>query len=283
MDVHICSSSSSDCAFFQLRMCRADIKANKYVLLDFPERNVISVLPVTVRNIVINTQTSNFFEMTQQLLEFDGAAASMVGGIYIFIGMIGFICNLATLLMIASYRMYRLSAYTIMANLALADAVMLIVAGLVCGFNILQVPPFEIAANHIANESINDLPPVLSLGRHINELPAAVARPPPRRSPYVARTDLSNRFKFRFEAFSENLHFSKFLLSFFEIAAWTAGVISYAFLGINRCVAICFYRTKAKTINRVSFALIGSTVTWIIGSIAGLFTPDNLVSKSREI
>ncbi|VDK38196.1 unnamed protein product [Gongylonema pulchrum] len=219
--------------------------------------------------------TKILFKMAEQLLDFNGTAINTVGGIYIFIGIIGFICNLATLLMIASYRMYRLSAYTIMANLALADAFMLIVAGLICGLNILQLPLFDRSTTastvHIANYSANSTPLLFSLDMKFNELSrhtfgneAALVKQQP--SDLIG-TDRNSRLKFQFDAFSENLHFSIFLLSFFEIAAWTAGMMSYAFLGINRCVAICFYRTRAKTINRVSFALIGSTITWIIGVI----------------
>nr|CDQ00366.1 Bm4720 [Brugia malayi] len=157
--------------------------------------------------------------MIGELFDSDGVTRA-VGGIYIFIGITGSLCNVTTLLMITCCRMYRLSAYTIMANLALADAIMLIVAGLVCGLNIIQV-------------------------------------------------ELYNVNRSQFNTLLEDLHFSVFLLSFLEIAAWTAGIISHALLGINRCVAICFYRTRAKTINRVSFALVGSTITWLIGIIAG--------------
>ncbi|KAI6176842.1 G-PROTEIN-RECEP-F1-2 domain-containing protein [Aphelenchoides bicaudatus] len=54
-------------------------------------------------------------------------------------------------------------------------------------------------------------------------------------------------------------------LVFMEISAWTAGVSSYAYLGVNRCVAICLYSTKAKVFNRVFSALVASISTWIIG------------------
>lgn len=59
-------------------------------------------------------------------------------------------------------------------------------------------------------------------------------------------------------------------MAFLEISAWTAGVLSYAFLGLNRCVAICFYGTKAKTFNRVSIALFSSLFTWIVGILIGI-------------
>lgn len=62
---------------------------------------------------------------------------SLVGTMYITLGVIGFLCNLATVIMIISKRAFRLSAYTIMANVALADAIMLIVAGIICGINVI--------------------------------------------------------------------------------------------------------------------------------------------------
>src|SRR4051812_19819193 len=53
-----------------------------------------------------------------------------------------FSCNVTTALMIITRRVFRLSAYTIMANISLADAVMALVAGIFCGGLILSgVPP----------------------------------------------------------------------------------------------------------------------------------------------
>lgn len=208
-----------------------------------------------------------------ELFDWNGMA-SAIGGIYIFIGIIGSLCNMITLLMITCYRMYRLSAYTIMANLALADAIMLIIAGLICGLNITQVPFLNYNNNNSiellnSNESILS-PKFSEIFDHdstnsifhwkslkMNEI----------------KNELNNANRNQFNATLEDSNFSIFLLSFFEIAAWTAGIISYALLGINRCVAICFYRTRAKAINRVSFALLGSTITWLIGIIAGSSLP----------
>ena len=62
-----------------------------------------------------------------------GMDPSLVGGLYIALGLIGASVNGATALMIVSKRVYRLSAYTMMANVALADAIMMLVAGLACG------------------------------------------------------------------------------------------------------------------------------------------------------
>ncbi|KAK6109931.1 Serpentine type 7TM GPCR chemoreceptor Srx family protein [Brugia pahangi] len=191
--------------------------------------------------------------MIGELFDSDGVGVtSAIGGIYIFIGITGSLCNVTTLLMITCCRMYRLSAYTIMANLALADAIMLIVAGLVCGLNIIQVPflNYDNTTNNsteILNSSNFMTDPIKIIG---------------------IKSELYNVNRSQFNTLLEDLHFSAFLLSFLEIAAWTAGIISHALLGINRCVAICFYRTRAKTINRVSFALVGSTITWLIGIIA---------------
>lgn len=62
---------------------------------------------------------------------------SIVGSIYVLIGVIGLLCNVATIIMIITKRVFRLSAYTIMANVALSDAIMLILAGVVCGLNLI--------------------------------------------------------------------------------------------------------------------------------------------------
>ncbi|VDK69038.1 unnamed protein product [Onchocerca ochengi] len=200
--------------------------------------------------------------------------ANAVGGIYIFTGITGALCNMVTLLMITCYRMYRLSAYTIMANIALADAIMLIIAGLVCGLSIIQVPfhNYDSAANNSIdplNSSKSILSPKFSKIFDHNH------RNPMVNFPILKMGEVQNQSydinKNQINTLLEDLHFSLFLLSFLEIASWTAGIMSYAFLGINRCVAICFYRTRAKTINRVSFALLGSTVTWIIGIFTAYF------------
>ena len=62
---------------------------------------------------------------------------SLVGALYIGIGLVGFICNAATVFMIIMKRVFRLSAYTIMANVALADAIMMVVAGIACGLGLV--------------------------------------------------------------------------------------------------------------------------------------------------
>lgn len=203
--------------------------------------------------------------MIGQLFDFEGMT-SAVGGIYIFIGITGSLCNVATLLIITCYRMYRLSAYTIMANLALADAIMLIIAGLVCGLNIVQVPFLN--DNNDANNSVEFLNPEFNKFFGYNATNPMIHLSTLKMDKMKSESHNVNRSQFN--TILENLHFSIFLLSFLEIAAWIAGIISYALLGINRCVAICFYRTRAKTINRVSFALLGSTITWLIGIVAGL-------------
>ncbi|VDL78363.1 unnamed protein product [Nippostrongylus brasiliensis] len=76
-----------------------------------------------------------------------------------------------------------------------------------------------------------------------------------------------------------------YLFSFLAIAAWTAGVISYAMLGLNRCIAICYYGTKAKTLNRVSVAIGLSLSTWIIGLAAALAgtIPEPLIAIRRDM
>uniref|UniRef100_A0A914XXE0 G-protein coupled receptors family 1 profile domain-containing protein n=1 Tax=Panagrolaimus superbus TaxID=310955 RepID=A0A914XXE0_9BILA len=184
---------------------------------------------------------------------------SVIGGLYITIGVIGFLCNGATVFMIIMKRVFRLSAYTIMANVALADAIMMIVAGIACGMGILWSDSNcnIIDANGISMENIS------------------------------SKNMTSTTYAFLSLSYKTgtNCSFLSFCLAFFEIAAWTAGVVSYAYLGLNRCVAICFYGTKAKTFNRVTVALIASVSTWIIGIAAacvGTF-PAPLVGNRTEM
>ncbi len=99
---------------------------------------------------------------------------------YMAIGIVAFVANLITTAMIVVHSVYRLSAYTFMANVALADSIMTLAIGIVCGGALML---------------ISEPPPILD-----------------------------------------------YVLGFAVTAAWTAGSLSYAFLGINRCIAICFYR-----------------------------------------
>uniref|UniRef100_A0AAF5DNA0 HID1 domain-containing protein n=1 Tax=Strongyloides stercoralis TaxID=6248 RepID=A0AAF5DNA0_STRER len=61
--------------------------------------------------------------------------------------------------------------------------------------------------------------------------------------------------------------------------------ICYAFLGMNRCVAIRYYGTKAKFFNRVSIAIISSILTWLIGIITAYFGtfPEPLIGLRSEL
>ncbi|VDK43035.1 unnamed protein product [Anisakis simplex] len=160
----------------------------------------------------------------------------LIGGMYIVIGIIGFILNLATVLMIATNRVYRLSAYTLMANLAFADTVMMLVAGVICGGSLIKL------SSKIIPMNIQD-------------------------------------------ALNSSTSIESEALSLLQIAAWTAGMVSYAFLGLNRCVAICFYGTKAKSLNRVSVAIFGSIITWLIGIITACIgtIPDPLMGIRRDM
>lgn len=205
----------------------------------------------------------------------DDHIVHIVGIVYITIGIVGFLCNAATLLMIATYRIYRLSAYTIMANLALADAIMLVVAGFVCGMNILQLPSRETTIR-LPQKYLSITQSTIPYNEQISTFESLSST-----NLFQSTTFGNNTNNEQFQTISPKIlnderngilnrsAFSIYLLSFFEIAAWTAGMISYAFLGINRCVAICFYRTRARTLNRVSFAFTASTVTWIIGISTG--------------
>ncbi|CAJ0583386.1 unnamed protein product, partial [Mesorhabditis spiculigera] len=170
----------------------------------------------------------------------------IVGVSYVGIGLVGFICNLATVVMIGTNRVYRLSAYTIMANIALADSIMMLIAGVACGCALIWPENEQLAPTLIP---------------HANYTNATLITSPFQRE--TIRT----------------------LLSLCEIAAWSAGVISYALLGMNRCIAICYYGTKARILNRVSVAIIASIFTWVLGgSIAILGSmPEPLMGIRREM
>ncbi|KAJ1362670.1 hypothetical protein KIN20_022315 [Parelaphostrongylus tenuis] len=83
----------------------------------------------------------------------------------------------------------------------------------------------------------------------------------------------------------DELYAMQFTFSFLSIAAWTAGVITYAMLGLNRCIAICYYGTKLKALNQVSVAIVLSLCTWIIGIVAAFLgtIPKPLVGVRRDM
>ncbi|CAJ0945222.1 unnamed protein product, partial [Mesorhabditis belari] len=173
----------------------------------------------------------------------------MVGITYVIIGFVGFVCNLATVVMIGTNRVYRLSAYTIMANVALADAIMMLIAGVACGCSLLW-PGDERLGSTLATYKVtgNDsMPDILSIPINTNTL--------------------------------------GIVLSLCEIAAWIAGVVSYALLGLNRCIAICYYGTKARALNRVSIAIVGSIFTWVIGIAIAILgsMPEPLMGIRRDM
>lgn len=59
----------------------------------------------------------------------------LIGFLYITLGVIGLLLNTTTCIMIWTKRVYRLSAYTLMANVAFSDSIMMFIAGIGCGFN----------------------------------------------------------------------------------------------------------------------------------------------------
>lgn len=185
---------------------------------------------------------------------------SIVGSIYISLGLIGLLCNIATVIMIISKRVFRLSAYTMMANVALSDAIMLIVAGVVCGLNLIW-PTMDQCLELETHKRIDNFSEIDSTLRryfffHYTSCITSFSSDPSNDQ------TLSTIEK-------DNCHLLSYCLSFFEITSWTAGVVSYAYLGLNRCVAICFYGTKAKIFNQVTVAVVASVSTWLIGIIPG--------------
>ncbi|CAI5455944.1 unnamed protein product [Caenorhabditis angaria] len=173
--------------------------------------------------------SSKFDEMINSFLNF-GSSTSIVAVTYSAIGIIGFFCNMTTVIMILINRVFRLSAYTIMANVALADSVVMLIAGVACGMDMMG-----------PNTT------TMSLFESTDSQTMNISKPHPEVN------------------YNKNAHF---ILSFSFVAAWTAGVISYAMLGMNRCIAICYYGTKARSLNRVSVAIACSGSTWIVGIAA---------------
>uniref|UniRef100_A0A914GTZ8 G-protein coupled receptors family 1 profile domain-containing protein n=1 Tax=Globodera rostochiensis TaxID=31243 RepID=A0A914GTZ8_GLORO len=183
-----------------------------------------------------------------------------VGCLYIGIGLIGLVLNVATCVMIASKRVYRLSAYTIMANVALADCAMLIVAGLACGCALIMSPTAPFLANNasgnaevaavgwnVGGGSFGAIPRSEYDRQHLLYHPdyhsdtrrnnpdfgkqnpsTSTLREAERRIPNNNAGRDGNEFVELFPGF---LNFG---IAFGEIASWSAGVLSYAYLGINR-------------------------------------------------
>ncbi|CAD5215932.1 unnamed protein product [Bursaphelenchus okinawaensis] len=188
----------------------------------------------------------------------DQLSPTHLGLLYMALGVLGFACNATTAVMIISRRVFRLSAYTMMANVALADAMMTVVAGIVCGFVTATTPEQQTTSK------------LIEVDHNISTMTERTTRsfiPTPEhfiQMNLAGKTDTSSSHDM-LEA----------TLVFLEIASWIAGVVSYAYLGLNRCVAICFYGTKAKTFNRVTVAIIASISTWVAGIFAacmGTFT-----------
>ncbi|CAP33781.2 Protein CBG15435 [Caenorhabditis briggsae] len=166
---------------------------------------------------------------------------SIVGVAYTAVGLLGVFCNVTTVVMILTNRVFRLSAYTIMANVALADSIVMLIAGVACGMDVMWPNP---------NDLTSFIPSL--------EEPLNTVSPIPLRNDTKMTGDSSE---------TGNIHA---VLSFSFVAAWTAGVISYAMLGMNRCIAICYYGTKARALNQVSVAIACSASTWVIGVGAAL-------------
>ncbi|KAE9414162.1 hypothetical protein Angca_005265, partial [Angiostrongylus cantonensis] len=169
------------------------------------------------------------------------------------LGVFGAACNAATFVMICTNEVYKLSAYTLMANVALADTITMAIAGIACGCGILWSDR------------------VYSFTRD--------------QYPFSSAEILPNSTSSRPRTYEHEVYVIQFMISFLSIAAWTAGVISYAILGLNRCIAICYYGTKAKAFNQVSVAIVLSLCTWIIGAVAALLgtIPEPIVGVRRDM
>uniref|UniRef100_A0A0N5B052 7TM_GPCR_Srx domain-containing protein n=1 Tax=Syphacia muris TaxID=451379 RepID=A0A0N5B052_9BILA len=233
-----------------------------------------------------------------------------LGILYIFIGIFGSVCNLATALIIIRYHVYRLSAYTLMANIAIADTVILIFAGFACGTVLLQFQSHTINTqlplnvtptasllttprlfNNDTQYFINDNQTNLAIqnATFIRILQNADTLTDignssrnttilllPKAS-VISKNDNRLNADAIFVSSSVNEENTEWrnnfnaVLSFFGIAAWITNGFSYALLGLNRCVAICFFHTRARVLNTVRNAVLGSSIAWIFGiSIAAL-------------
>ncbi|KAI6240824.1 G-PROTEIN-RECEP-F1-2 domain-containing protein [Aphelenchoides fujianensis] len=188
----------------------------------------------------------------------------IVAVFYVILGFLGLVCNAATVVMLIGRRVFRLSAYSIMANIAVADGI-IASAGLVCGIIVLLGVPTHTSVHSPINGTGASLPCVEPDPR----------RRPPVRSAHlhsdrkVVRTMLPTPEKFikaSVESYAAGAHNEYNVLELSPRGR--REVASYAYLAINRCVAICFYGTRAKLFNRVSVALFASASTWVIGLTA---------------
>ncbi|GMT06308.1 hypothetical protein PENTCL1PPCAC_28482, partial [Pristionchus entomophagus] len=155
---------------------------------------------------------------------FDGIASNFaIGLVYMSLGVLGIVVNMGTVIMIVMNRVYRLSAYTLMANIALADSVILFITGVACGWSFVE-----------------------------------------RDDSFRIATNATLLFPF------EEHEGPRYVLSALHVSAWMAALLSYALLGLNRCIAIRYYGTRAKALNRMPVAISGSLATWAIGMIIAL-------------
>uniref|UniRef100_A0AC35TYT6 7TM_GPCR_Srx domain-containing protein n=1 Tax=Rhabditophanes sp. KR3021 TaxID=114890 RepID=A0AC35TYT6_9BILA len=143
-----------------------------------------------------------------------------------------------------------------MANVALADSVMMLLIGGASGLSILSQNYPKIMSKNGDNNTVLDY-------NHPATIPS-------------------------FESHSllqDNDNKLNSALCFLLTSSWISGVLSYAILGLNRCVAIRYYGTKAKIFNRVSIAITGSLFAWIIGIVmASLGTfPEPLIGLRSEL
>uniref|UniRef100_A0A915DB40 G-protein coupled receptors family 1 profile domain-containing protein n=1 Tax=Ditylenchus dipsaci TaxID=166011 RepID=A0A915DB40_9BILA len=176
--------------------------------------------------------------------------------------------NLLTMLMILTKRVYRLSAYTIMANVALADALVLIVAGIGCGVSVILYSSTTIDKLLLAWARLQDLGGInegAAMEDYINVDEEVITDGTLSLEEIVEEGKKKTVSWRRVKALTLSKKKTIRKNQSFQALMLTAGVVSYAFLGINRCVAICFYGTKAKAFNRVSIAIISSIFTWLIG------------------
>ncbi|KAI6215200.1 G-PROTEIN-RECEP-F1-2 domain-containing protein [Aphelenchoides besseyi] len=222
---------------------------------------------------------------------------TVVAVVYIVLGVSGLISNGMTASLLIGRRVFRLSAYSIMANIAIADAIMSVLAGIACGI-LLLCDPKELAITNPINSTnslvtfptirsdespleANHFESYLNTTKNANLTVRRVMRtmmPTPEK---FIRASVENYIT----SVQNEYNVLQLCLVFLEITAWTAGVVSYAYLGLNRCVAICFYSTRAKLFNRVSVALFASISTWVIGLLAasiGTF-PDPLMGNGLDM
>lgn len=85
-------------------------------------------------------------------------SAFYIGLFYCLLGVAGVVVNAYTVVMIVLNRVFRLSAYILMANIALADGLLLGAAGVACGWSYMEAAMVDVNAAWEPHGNITFIP-----------------------------------------------------------------------------------------------------------------------------